>query len=435
VQITSPSNGASLGGTVNVDVDATDNVAVSKVEFHLDGSKASEDTAAPYRWTWDTTAAADGAHKVKAIAFDSAGNSAPHEIDVTVSNQGQDKTPPTVSVTSPTNGATVNGQVTIAADAQDNKGVASVEFFVDGTSIAKDTSSPYSAPWDTTQAAQGAHTLKVTATDTSANTADSTLTVTVDNAAKDTLPPVVSITSPADGATVSGTVTVIADVTDNVKVKDAALYIDGSAVGGMKTTAPWEWSLDTTSYSNGDHTVEVKASDDAANVGSKKIIAKFSNTVQDSPPTVSIMEPSEGATVSGSVKVHAMASDDRGLQYVEFKVDGKVMMRDSSSPFEWIFDTTTVANGAREILAEAKDSAGQSATAKVTVTVSNAGGGGGGGGTSGGDFLSNPLYLGLLIGLIAAVAVGAGVAMAARSKRKRQQEQQAMLAGGQRGWD
>jgi hypothetical protein len=431
VSITSPQNGASLGGTVNVDVDAQDNVAVAKVEFHLDGSKASEDASAPYRWTWDTTTAADGAHKLKAVAFDAAGNSAPNEIDVTVSNQGQDKTPPTVSLTSPTNGATVNGMVTIAADATDNKAVASVEFFVDGASILKDTSAPYQAQWDTTQAAQGSHTLKATAADTSANTADSTITVTVDNAAKDSLPPVVAITSPADGATVSATVTIKADITDNVKVKDAALYVDGSAVGGMQTAAPWEWTVDSASYANGDHSIEVKASDDAANIGSKKIVVKFSNTVLDAPPTVSLMEPKDGDTVSGSVKVHAMASDDRGLEHVEFKLDGKVMFRDASSSYEWIFETTAAANGPHEIVAEAKDSAGQVASAKITVTVSNAGGGGGG--ATGGDFLSNPLYLGLIIGLIAAVAVGAAVAMAARSKRKREPEQQAMLMGQQGG--
>ncbi|HLF06066.1 MAG TPA: Ig-like domain-containing protein, partial [Thermoplasmata archaeon] len=404
-----------------------------KVEYHLDGAKQTEDTTAPYRWIWDTTAAADGAHKLKAIAYDSAGNSAPHEIDVTISNQGQDKSPPTVGISSPSNGATVNGQVTITADATDNKAVASVEFFVDGTSVVKDTTAPYSAPWDTTQASQGAHALKATATDTSANTADSTVTVTVDNAAKDTLPPVVAILSPADGATVTGTVTVSADVTDNVKVKDAVLLVDGSAVGSPKTSAPWEWPVDTTAYANGDHSIEVKASDDAANVGSKKIVAKFSNVVQDAPPTVSLMEPSDGATVSGTVKVHAMANDDRGLQHVEFKLDGKVMLRDSTSPYEWMFDTTAVANGAHEIVAEAKDSAGQVTSDKITVTVSNAGNGGGSStGTT--DIFQSPLFLGLMFGIVAAVAIGAGVALALRSKKKRQQEQQAMLTGGQTGW-
>jgi hypothetical protein len=426
IQITAPADGSTVGATVNVDATASDDLAVTKVEFSLDGAAKSQDPAAPYRWIWDSTGVADGSHTLKADAYDAAGNKNSHQITVTVSNQGQDKTPPTVAVTSPANGATVNGMVTIAADAQDNKGVASVEFFVDGASVLKDTAAPYQAQWDTTQAAQGAHTLKATAADTSANTADSTITVTVDNAAKDTLPPVVSILSPPDGAIVSGTITLKADVTDNVNVRDAALFIEGTQSGAAKTAAPWDWTIDTTTLANGDRSLEVKASDDSGNSGLKKILVKVDNNLQDAPPTVAVTSPADGATVSGTVTLKATATDDRGIEYVEFRVDGAPVRRASSAPYETAFDTSTIADGPHTVEAIAKDFAGQQASAKVQVEVKNGAGGGGPGpvGPSGPlAVLGNPLYLGLVIGALAAVTGGVAAALLAKRRRKRAEEE------------
>ena len=69
-----------------------------------------------------------------------------------------DTTPPIVSLTAPTAGATVSGTVTVAANASDNVGVAGVQLALDGADLgAEDTTSPYSVSWDTTTAANGSH--------------------------------------------------------------------------------------------------------------------------------------------------------------------------------------------------------------------------------------------------------------------------------------
>ena len=59
--------------------------------------------------------------------------------------------PPTVSITSPANGATVSNTVTVSADATDDNGINKVEFYLDSDLKSTDTSSPYSWSWDTTQ--------------------------------------------------------------------------------------------------------------------------------------------------------------------------------------------------------------------------------------------------------------------------------------------
>src|SRR6266581_100807 len=102
-----------------------------------------------------------------------------------------DTTPPTVSITSPANGATVSGTINVTASASDNQGVAGVQFQLDGANLgAEDTTAPYSTSWNTTTASNGSHTLTAVARDTSGNrTTSNPVTVTVSNA-----PPPPSVT-------------------------------------------------------------------------------------------------------------------------------------------------------------------------------------------------------------------------------------------------
>jgi hypothetical protein len=93
-----------------------------------------------------------------------------------------DNTPPTVGITSPTSGATVGGTTNVSANAADNRGVATVRFFVDGALLAEDGTAPYSVPWNTVATADGSHTLTATARDAAGNQATSSpVTVTVAN--------------------------------------------------------------------------------------------------------------------------------------------------------------------------------------------------------------------------------------------------------------
>ncbi|HVR38217.1 MAG TPA: Ig-like domain-containing protein, partial [Thermoanaerobaculia bacterium] len=95
---------------------------------------------------------------------------------------GPDTTPPTTSITSPANGATVSGTTTVNASASDNVGVTKVEFWLDGALKSTDTTSPYSWSWDTTTASNGTHSLQSKAYDAALNVGSSTsISVTVSN--------------------------------------------------------------------------------------------------------------------------------------------------------------------------------------------------------------------------------------------------------------
>lgn len=92
--------------------------------------------------------------------------------------------PPTVNITSPTNGYFYNsspGTITINVTASDNIGNPSVEFFINGTSIGTDFSPPYNRNW--TNPSNGNYEIKVKATDGDGNVSTSKIKVRVGDGA------------------------------------------------------------------------------------------------------------------------------------------------------------------------------------------------------------------------------------------------------------
>jgi hypothetical protein len=85
--ITSPTNNSTVTGTVNLVAAASDNTAVTKVEFYIDGSLVSTSTTLPYSYSWDTTLASNGSHSLQSKAYDAAGNiGTGSAVTVTISN-------------------------------------------------------------------------------------------------------------------------------------------------------------------------------------------------------------------------------------------------------------------------------------------------------------------------------------------------------------
>ena len=67
----------------------------------------------------------------------------------------------------------------------------------------------------------------------------------------DTTPPTVSMTAPAAGATLSGTVALTANASDNVGVVGVQFFVNGTAVGSEVTAAPYTVNWDSTTVANG----------------------------------------------------------------------------------------------------------------------------------------------------------------------------------------
>lgn len=91
----------------------------------------------------------------------------------------------------------------------------------------------------------------------------------------------------------------------------------------------------------------------------------------NTPPTVQLTAPADGATVSGSVTVSATASDDQGVARVEILVDGAVVGTDTAAPYDVAWSSTSVADGPHTITARAVDGVGNAATSTRSITTSN----------------------------------------------------------------
>ncbi|MGH7395024.1 MAG: Ig-like domain-containing protein, partial [Candidatus Methylomirabilales bacterium] len=159
----------------------------------------------------------------------------------------------------------------------------------------------------------------------------------------DTTPPTVSLTAPAAGAAVAGTVTVAATASDNVAVVGVQFRVDGAVLGAEDLLPPYSVSWNTTTASNGAHTLTAVARDAAGNTTTSSSVAV---TVDNSAPTVTLTAPSSGATVSGTITVSATASDNVGVVGVQFRLDGANLgAEDTTSPYSLSWNTTTASNG------------------------------------------------------------------------------------------
>ncbi|HYI02556.1 Ig-like domain-containing protein [Hyalangium sp.] len=364
--LTSPAAGATIMNTVTLTATASDNFTVTHVEFYEGTTLLGTDATVPYSLSWDTRTAANGTRSLSVRAYDTAGHmGVSPTVNVTVSN---DVTPPTVAFSAPASGATVSSTVTVTGTASDNVGVVRVELYEGETRLGVDTSSPYTFSWDTRSGPNGPRTLTLKAFDLAGNVGTLDRTVTADN---DISPPTVAITAPAEGATLSGFVTLTATATDNRGVNRVVFYVGTTAVG-TDYSAPYSFSYNTRSLPNGPQGISAQAFDAVGNVGAATAVnVTFNNDY--TAPTVTVTAPAQGATLAGTVTFMATASDDRGtVSRVEFYAGTLRLGTDTSAPYSFSYNTRSLPNGEQEITARAYDPVSNVGTsAPVSVTFDN----------------------------------------------------------------
>jgi hypothetical protein len=85
VSITSPANNVTVSGIVTIKANVSGTCVIDRVEFIADGSAIHADTTVPYRAEWDTSIYFEGSHTIKVIAYAVSGETASHQITVTIS--------------------------------------------------------------------------------------------------------------------------------------------------------------------------------------------------------------------------------------------------------------------------------------------------------------------------------------------------------------
>jgi len=209
---------------------------------------------------------------------------------------GDDNIPPSVTITTPDDSEVVHGNVIIEATVTDNVELQSVQYRIDTglwTVMFYKTPDPGSDPkyyyseWETTIIPNEVYTITVRATDSSYNSKEDSITVTVSNSNSDTVDPDITFVSPINGDTVGGSVTITVEVTDDHGVNYVQYSIDFGDWNPMtrKGSKTYEAQVNTESLSDGEHTLSIRAVDSSNNEERQDIKLYTDNTLDEDEGT------------------------------------------------------------------------------------------------------------------------------------------------------
>lgn len=269
-----------------------------------------------------------------------------------------DTTPPSVSITLPLNGATVSSAVSVGANASDisvTSGACVVTILgvsYDVTTLVNTHSGGSSVfngkcGTDMTTAYQGQHSSSV------------------------------SRMSPY--------------IIPTAGIAKIEFYVDG-VLKSSDTSSPYNFTWDSTTVTNGSHTLLAKAFDLSNNhTNSATVNVIVNNTGTTTPPvtppatttppgidntaptvSLSVATSTKGPFWSKKLKVSAVASDNIGVTKVRFYLDGKLIKKDVHSPYSFFMKTKKLSLGQHTLVAKAYDSANnEGISSAVTFTVNS----------------------------------------------------------------
>ncbi|MFB0567361.1 MAG: Ig-like domain-containing protein [Candidatus Bathyarchaeia archaeon] len=269
---------------------------------------------------------------------------------------------PTVRIDYPSEGSYLAGQVNISVYAYDDNFV-SANLTIDDELVSSWTSAgTHTYNWNTTTPdyPDGTYTIKLTAYDIASNNRSEEIIVTVDNT-----PPLVIVNAPAEGSYLKDIVIVdVAGTDDNFDKME--LYIGDTLVETWTKSGSHLYGWNTTAYPDGSYTITLKVYDKAGNMNETAVTV----TVDNTPPTASIIGPLEGSFLKGSVSVD-VSGDDDNFDKMELYVDVVLVANFSVGGVQtYVWDTPDTER-AYSITLKVYDKAGSSATDEITVIVDN----------------------------------------------------------------
>lgn len=306
VSVTEPVSGSVVAGTITVAANAFSSVGIAGVQFFVGATPiGSEDTSVPYSVAWDSASILNGEHIVSARARDASGGVAVSPgVPITVDNgattagiikiyrngagatrawidamPGQDANP---AMYDPVIQGSHTAFVTDKVNFAESAGVCQ---YLKGASECNVSSFPI-API----CASGACAIPVSVVGNQV-----TKVVVQYTSTTDTTLPSVTLTSPGNGANVSGTINVLADASDNENLIGVQFLLDGSNLGSELTDPPFNFSWNTALVANGSHTLRARARDAAGNISLSAVVNVTVNNV--------------GVAEKGNIRIKRVGSD------------------------------------------------------------------------------------------------------------------------------
>ena len=379
--IISPASASTVSGTINIEVNAYDNIRMGHVDFIIDGSAVAHDSIPPYSYSWNTLGEAeDSDHVININLSDSAGNTTSlFPVSVFVDNiEEADTTPPSIVIYDPAANQTVSGTITFMTIATDNVAIDRVEFYHDYELEFTATNYPYNYEWNSTLIAEDSeHVWHAKAFDISGNNSQTQpMVLFVDNI--DNIPPTGFILYPYAGQIVSDNIEIQVSASDNVGIAEVEFYLDGDILSS-DDQAPYAYEWNTNSSSEDEEHVIYATIIDLQ--GNSTDLSPISVTVNNddapsndlTPPIATILTPLSTQTVSDTVIITGFASDNHEIERVMFYVNDQLIETVTDSPFTTNWITYEEANNSEHVIQmTAQDPSGnQSSAQPALVTVIN----------------------------------------------------------------
>jgi hypothetical protein len=182
-------------------------------------------------------------------------------------------------------------------------------------------------------------------------------------------PPAITMTSPANNATISGIVQLDATTAMTSGVQ---FLIDGQAFGSL-VNAPFSLPWNTTTVQDGTHWLAAQTTDPTGIIGTSPVVLVTVSNGGSSTPVPTLEIPGNGSILSATVTLDAIVASSQPIASVSFLVDlAPVGTPVTSPPYMISWDYTTVPDGQHKITVSATDKLGDVGTSiPVTLSVNN----------------------------------------------------------------
>lgn len=303
-----------------------------------------------------------GTTTVTFVATDDAGNSASALSSVTVMNADI----PLVTITQPPNGSKLN-TTTITVSGTVSPIVATVEILADN--VSQGNALLHNTLWTKALTlTEGSHVITARAISLANTGANNIISASV-NIIIDTTPPLITITAPADNATLTSTVSIKGTAVDANGIASVVVSVDnGPASSAVLVSGTAQWSFQTT-ISPGHHTIKTIVTDSAGNRAMASISVNVLGNVSDTVlPTIEITSLSMIANANRfNVTIGGTSSDNDKVLSVQVKIDNNTF-ENAVGTTSWSF-ATTLAEGLHTVTAKATDKAGNVSTKTISMRL------------------------------------------------------------------
>lgn len=338
INILSPSNNSVVSGNISVNIVASDDKGIKKIELYLNQQKLTEviysSRNVTLNYNLNTTNYSNGTYTLKAVAYDTSNQTAQREITIIINNESQQIS--FIDIIYPLANQTLSGITTIYVQASQD--IQEVKIFLDSTLLFSKQQPPYEFGLNTLNFPNGNYTLKAFGY-TASTTVVSQIPIIINNVNNDQKPNL-NVILPT--TIFSRTMSLTISVSDDNQVSKIEVYISQLLVCSTTINASnyiWEPDIDISFLNNGTHILTVVVYDNQQQTSSSVFNIIINNTQNNQDNSNSQLPDGP----SGSFKkLYFLSPNSDGINdkiifpskdIIIFSTDGRIVKELNS--YEW----------------------------------------------------------------------------------------------------